>query len=172
MTAVRTACATLTYILKHPAVRRRRIRAVSRYFGWQAWQATVGRPMTITILPGSRLRCYPHATSSSAVLYMRLPDWDEMNYLLRHLRPGDTFVDVGANVGVYSILASSIPDVRVEAFEPSTLSNARLIENVRLNQRADIRCHRTAVGENAGPVDLTCGLDTTNHVADPRRASE
>jgi hypothetical protein len=49
----------------------------------------------------------PDSKFSSLVFYTKLPDWDEMNFLLRVLRPGDGFVDIGANVGFYTLLASA-----------------------------------------------------------------
>jgi hypothetical protein len=65
------------------------------------------------------LRCYPHSTSASGVIYCGLPEWAEMRFLLDYLRPGEGFVDVGANIGTYSLLAASVPDVVAWAFEPS-----------------------------------------------------
>ena len=110
------------------------------------------------------LRCYPHSTSASAVLYCRLPDWHEMRFLLDHLRPGDTFVDVGANVGVYTLLAAALPGVRCVAFEPSTESCARLVENVRLNGLTEVDVRRAAVGAESGEVAITVGRDSVNRV--------
>ncbi len=158
------ASKTLRHIWTHPAVQDQRLRATGRYLGWQAWQRAARRPVTIGMPAGIRLRCYPHSSSASAVLYTKMPDWEEMQFLLHFLRPGDTFVDVGANIGVYTLLASSLPGVRVEAFEPSPPSCQRLTENVQLNRLDGVTVHRMAVGDSAGAVAMTRGLDSTNRL--------
>lgn len=123
---------------------------------------------------GILLRCYPHSTAASAVLYVGYPEWREMRFLLDFLSAGDIFVDVGANVGVYSLLACSVPDVEVWAFEPSTRAFARAVENMRLNHLED-RLHvvQSAVGAQRGTGYLTMGLDTVNRLeVVPSRTSE
>ncbi|MCK9903125.1 FkbM family methyltransferase [Frankia sp. Cpl3] len=157
---------TLGHIWRHPAVQEERGRALGRYFGWQIWQRTARRPLTISLRGDIRLRCYPHRTSASAVLYCRLPEWHEMRFLLDHLHPGDTFVDVGANVGVYTLLAASIPGVRCIAFEPSTETWTRLVENVELNGLVDVDVRHAAVGAECGETAVTIGQDTINRVLD------
>lgn len=60
---------------------------------------------------------------------------DETSYLRRVLRPGDTFVDVGAHVGYFSVLAAACvgPSGRVVAVEPE-LRNLKLLQrNLALN---------------------------------------
>jgi len=155
---------TLGYIWRHPAVRDERGRAIGRYIGWQLWQRASRRPLTVTLHGNIRLRCHPHSTSASAVLYCRLPDWHEMRFLLDHLRPGDTFVDVGANVGVYTLLAAAVPGVRCVAFEPSTQSWTRLVENIRLNGLTEVDARRAAVGAESGEAAITVGRDSVNRV--------
>ncbi|HSH62274.1 MAG TPA: FkbM family methyltransferase [Acidimicrobiales bacterium] len=88
-----------------------------------------------------------------------------MRFLVDFLRPGDLFVDVGANVGVYSLLACSVPGVEVWAFEPSNEAFAHALENVRINHLGD-RLHvvRAAVSKRAGRGFLTIGLDTVNRL--------
>lgn len=51
------------------------------------------------------------------------------------LQPGDTFYDIGANVGAYSLLAAALHDgeVNVVAFEPSATNYAQLCRNLALN---------------------------------------
>jgi len=94
-----------------------------------------------------------------------MPDWPEMNLMLDYLHPGDIFVDVGANVGVYSLLASVVPDVEVWAFEPSLETWRSARANVTLNDLDNsIHVVRAAVGADEGTVMLTVGLGSVNHV--------
>ena len=166
------AVALARFVWRHPetagAGRSGQARALARVGAWQAWQRATGRPLTITMTTGMKLRCHPHQSAASAVLYTGMPEWAEMHFVLDHLRPGDTFVDVGANVGVYSLLAGSIPDTELWAYEPSTATAARLVENIELNWLSSrTRVRPVAVGDVNRIGQLTVGLDCTNHLLDP-----
>ena len=57
----------------------------------------------------------------------------ETNEWIGSFQPSDVFYDIGANVGVYSLMASKIMGVRTVSIEPD-LMNARLLyENVIMN---------------------------------------
>ena len=80
------------------------------------------------------------------VVYQKFPEYGEMNFLLDNLKDNDTFIDVGANIGVFSLLASSkIKKGKVFAFEPSPKILAQLYANIALNQKTD----RILVAEKA-----------------------
>jgi FkbM family methyltransferase len=129
------------------------------------WQRVARRPVTVALPGGLRLRCHPHSTAASSVLYTRLPEWEHMRFVRDALRAGDVVVDVGANVGVYSLLAAGRADVEVWAYEPSSLAFDRLVENVELNRLGGrIHVRHAAVGAEAGVGRLTLGLDTTNRL--------
>lgn len=70
-------------------------------------------------------------------------------WLQRRLRPGDTFVDVGANIGYFSVLAARLvgDEGRVVAIEASEEFQARLRQNARLNECGNIRAVHTAVSD-------------------------
>jgi FkbM family methyltransferase len=162
--ALREAAGLIRLIWGHPENRDRRARALGRFFLWQVWERLVGRPWTLHLTHDRILRCYPHSAGASGVLYCRLLEWWESRFTLDFLRPGDIFVDVGANVGVYSLLASTRPAVRVLAFEPSTLAYKRLTENIRLNGLGQIRAINVALGTADGAGLLTTDCDTTNRL--------
>jgi FkbM family methyltransferase len=57
-------------------------------------------------------------------------------WIEQHLRPGDVFYDIGANVGAYSLIAAKHTrnGARIYAFEPSYLNFYQLCRNVILNE--------------------------------------
>jgi FkbM family methyltransferase len=85
------------------------------------------------------------------------------------LRPGETFCDIGANIGYYSLLASSLvgPHGRVVAIEPSRVTITRLQRNLSLNSPSNVRVVPAAVSSNRGTVSIyrrsnvNTGMDTT-----------
>lgn len=71
-------------------------------------------------------------------------------WLQRRLRPGDGFVDVGANIGYYSVLASRLVGEtgRVVAVEASPTFHERLLQQVRLNGAGNVRAVNTGVSDS------------------------
>src|SRR5260370_7902570 len=73
------------------------------------------------------------------------------------LRPGDGFVDVGANIGALSLAASSIVGQNGHVFaveaHPRTVEYLR--GNVRLNEAENVRIIHAAVGDREGIVHFT-----------------
>lgn len=119
-----------------------------------------------------RIRCYPHSPIASAVIYYGLADQAEMRFLLNYLQPGDGFIDAGANIGVYSLLACSVPGVEVLALEPSSVASRRLAENVALNGLQDrVAVLKEAAGAEVGTARLTVGRDAMNSVTSDAGAS-
>lgn len=97
-------------------------------------------------------------------LYVGLDEFSDMALALHFLRPGDLFVDVGANVGAYTILAAGAIGARVIAFEPAPHARHWLAMNVELNDcRRLVDIRDTAVGSSCGTAAFTVDLDTTNH---------
>lgn len=113
--------------------------------------------------------CHPHDHVTSLALYCGLYDSEEMRFLLAWLRPGDTFLDVGANVAPYSLLATTVPQVSAVAFEPGTLAQRRARANIELNGLGDrLTLEAVAVSDTDGEAVLTADRWATNALADNR----
>jgi FkbM family methyltransferase len=72
-----------------------------------------------------------------------------LEFLVAAVHPGDVVYDIGANVGLYSMLLSKAvgPSGQVIAFEPDSRNAKRLNENALLNGLTNFRCFRKALGE-------------------------
>lgn len=78
-----------------------------------------------------------------------------------------TIVDVGANVGAFSVLAAKAGAAVVHAFEPHPGNRARLEHHLRVNGVADrVVVHPEAVGEKTGDTVWIAGSGGGAHVAD------
>jgi FkbM family methyltransferase len=77
------------------------------------------------------------------------------------LRPGDVFVDVGAHVGYFSVLASAMvgPTGQVVSFEPEPGNYAQLINHIRLNKLANVLPIHCAAGAEETVLDLHINSD-------------
>ncbi|MFD7223256.1 FkbM family methyltransferase [Streptomyces sp. NPDC059892] len=71
-------------------------------------------------------------------------------WLQSRLGPGDTFVDVGANIGYYSVLASGLvgDEGQVVAIEASPDFHRKLLQQVQLNERGNVRAVNGAVSDS------------------------
>jgi FkbM family methyltransferase len=82
----------------------------------------------------------------------------EVSALMRSLlRSGMTFVDAGANVGYYTLLAADLVGEtgHVYAFEPDQDSYAYLVMNVSSNRITQATVHRKALAETPGTRAFT-----------------
>jgi FkbM family methyltransferase len=111
---------------------------------------------------------YVGSTAATKVIYGSPPDWPEMQAWKRLLGPGDLFIDVGANVGVYSLWAADL-GARVIAVEPDPIAANRLRVNVGLNPGVDVAVVEAAAAERVGMTTLTVGLDAENRLGGERQ---
>jgi FkbM family methyltransferase len=89
----------------------------------------------------------------------------------RILRPGDVFLDVGANMGVYSLFAASLVGSRgaVHAFEPQPKLAEGIERSARMNGFAHVHVHAVALSERQGelPLYLPSGETCTASLVPP-----
>jgi FkbM family methyltransferase len=157
----------LRLIWQHPANRNSRIGAVAKAALWQAYKRTIKRPFDLPVYDGLRLRAYPDSHEPGRFIYYGgLPDFDEMTFIRRYLRPGDRFIDGGANVGAYTLLAASLvgPTGHVDAFEPAPLEISRLRENVSRNGFDQVRVHEAGLADVPGWADFTVDRKSGNRL--------
>jgi FkbM family methyltransferase len=165
----------VTSVVKHPSNDGRRVRALARAVGWQLYKRVYRRPLDIRYA-GLHLRCHPDSNSASNVIYYGVKyDFDEMTFMQRYLRPGDGYIDVGANIGTYTLLAASLvgPTGHIDSFEPLPLAAARLRENIRLNDLHNVTVHEAAISDRSGTVEFMTDFDVSNSVwTDRHRPSD
>jgi FkbM family methyltransferase len=78
-----------------------------------------------------------------------------------NLKQGQVFVDIGANIGYYAVVASRLVGRSgiVFAFEPDPLNFRRLLHNLRLNNCANVRALQMAVSDHKGKIRLFISKD-------------
>lgn len=155
----------LRTLMNHPLNRRDRTGALVRFLRWQVGSRILGAPAAVPFAGKARLLVANGMTGATGNIYSGLHDLEEMSFTVHLLRPGDLFVDVGANVGVYTILATAVAGARAIAAEPVPTTFHRLLDNVRLNRVEErATCHNVGVGRASGVLRVTASSDTTNHV--------
>jgi FkbM family methyltransferase len=122
-----------------------------------------GKPVDIDAL-GARMRLYPYRNvCEKRILFTpQFFDPEELAALKSRLHDGFVFLDIGANIGGYSmfVAANAGPTARILAIEPQPDIYERLVFNLRLNAFSSVKALACAVGDKDG--ELTLFVDQQN----------
>jgi len=98
------------------------------------------------------LGCYPDCTMAFG-----LYELETARALRAFLRAGDTFVDAGANIGYFSLMAAKCvgPEGTVHSFEPFPENRSRLIDHAQMNGvQGIVQVHPQALSNFDGEMSL------------------
>lgn len=132
-------------------------RRVSAWLNEQLDASWASRPFICTVGPKRLLlEVVPGDVVGKPIVHFGVYEYAVTSLLRAYLRPGDTFVDVGANLGYYSVVAADLvgPTGCVLAFEPSAPMRSRLERNVALNRLSQVEIRAEALGDAAELVRL------------------
>jgi len=136
------------------AIRKRVLRGALRHL---AERALSGIGFDIEI-EGVKLRCYLGDNATERDIFVRGLHAPKVGLMrvMESIKPGDVFVDVGANSGIFTSFAAKRvgPTGRVVAIEPMPAMLERLRFNVAANSFANVAIFATAVGEETGFATL------------------
>jgi len=113
------------------------------------------------LAPGFAARLVPHVGEFdfSAHLYRRMPYEPEVRSWLAE-RSYDVIIEIGANVGFYSVLFSlMLPEARIYSFEPAQTAFRRLLENLALNKCKNVVPFKCAIAIHAGFLEFYAPKD-------------
>jgi len=155
-------------IARHPANQGGRLAAERRAVVWH-WRTRGGGDgveAVVTVDGRTRIMARPKQFSAVWTIYDGVHEWEELQFCLRYLRPGDHFVDVGANVGVFStLIGTRLPGVRITAIEPFPPVREDLEANLALND-LKITVVDSAVSDSAGEATFeVLDRDVLNRLA-------
>jgi FkbM family methyltransferase len=133
------------------------VRAIVRYFPSRRVRRTVWNravrplwghehPFVVRIAGGGKLADTTAGTLGASVYFTGTWEKPLTRWLATRLRPGDVFVDVGAYIGYFTIVASRLvgESGSVVAIEPLRASFERLRRNVELNEACNVRALNVA----------------------------
>ena len=168
---MRSIGVTLRHILGHPLNRGHAIDAIGRFLAWQIGSRLVPGAVVFDWINSSKVIVSPGETGITGSVYCGLQEFEEMSYVLHTVTADDLFIDVGANVGAYTILACSVKGARGYCFEPVPDTFVRLRVNLRLNELDErVTCLNIGLSDTNGELLFTNDQDTINHVVTPGEA--
>lgn len=159
---------TLQYIVHHPMNSTDKFGSILRFAKWQLNTRLNPYPVVYSFTSKSKLLMWKGLVGATGNLYCGLMEFQDMGFLLHFLLPSDLFVDVGANVGVYTVLASGEVGATSISIEPVPSTFKVLEDNIALNKLDRlVTALNIGLGEQKGLLKFTRSLDAENHVATP-----
>lgn len=164
---------TVKLLKRHKLSQKNFASTLIRYARWQIGSRLVPGPVAAKFVNESMLLAKPGLTGATGNIFVGLHEFEEMAFLLHLLRPSDLFVDVGANVGSYTVLASAASGANSISFEPNPETFNWLRRNIDLNgvaNKTEIYC--AAVGSKEGTATFTVELGCANHIVQSTTVDE
>ena len=121
------------------------------------WLRSLGRGPVDIAYHGLKLRVIPDRNMTDHKLLLRsgLRDQTELNFIKRHVPTKGVFLDIGANIGYYSLSAAKLGFARIIAIEPNPLLVPRLRFNAQANNLDErLRLVSVAVSDHEGEMFL------------------
>ena len=150
----------------HPLTKNSVITALFRYVLFNTIQTINPKQRKYKFLNGLHFHAQKGDAGIVANIYFKLFDYDESMFVIHHLKENELFVDVGANVGHFTLIAAGICKAKVIAFEPIPATFSNLNKNVTSNNLgALVKTFNIGIGEKKGFLNFSTNLDVMNAVA-------
>ncbi|WP_165876180.1 FkbM family methyltransferase [Mariniflexile fucanivorans] len=151
---------------KHPLTKTSPLKGMLRYLMFNVYQTIFPKPRVYKWING--LKFYAEKGDAGLVgnIYYGLMDYDDSMFLIDHLKSENLFVDVGANLGHYTLLANGICKAKVIAFEPIESTIVKLRKNIVLNGlEKNVTILKYGVGDKNEMLNFTTNRTVMNSVS-------
>jgi FkbM family methyltransferase len=157
---------------RHELARHHQIKSLSRFVRLQVATRLLQRSIVIQFINNVKLIVSYGMTGANGNYYWGLHEYNDMAFTIHYMRQNDLFIDVGANIGSYTVLASGVSRARTICFEPVPATIERLRANIAVNELgALVEVRQLCIGSIKSTVKFTTNFDTTNRIADGDEAS-
>lgn len=154
------------FILNHPLTRHNKLKAITGFLRWQIGARVLRKKIIVPWVADSQFISGVGETGLTGNLYIGFMEYEDMLFVLHALQPDETFVDVGANVGAYTILASKVVGAKSISYEPLPNTVDRLKDQIQINRIDNLVSIRNkGVGNLNGELFFTNNNDTVNKVS-------
>jgi FkbM family methyltransferase len=141
-------------------------RAVMRFFGAELGLRLLRQDVCSAFINDTRLLVPAGMKGGVHFVEPGLCEFEDMSFVAHFLRPGDLFIDVGANLGAYTLLASGGTGARSISFEPHPITFKYLNATIQMNGLSHLaRPLQQGLGRARDQVTFTQSLGTENHIA-------
>ncbi len=128
---IRRLLHVLNSIWREESNQQQRVYRICLFLAWQLRKRILGNPVEARLLNGLRVQVWPDCGNSPAALYYSLPNSKYLSFLRANLE-GGTFLDIGANIGLVSLLVADKIQHAI-LFEPNPIAAERARNNISIN---------------------------------------
>ena len=154
----------VAYWTQHPLAKKRLLTVFMKFLWWQLI-CRLKKTVIVSFASKSKLAVTRGMTGATGNIYCGLHEFEDMGFILHALRKSDHFLDIGANIGSYSILAASEIGATVDCFEPVPSTFRFLTQNIQINHlESNCAAHNQGIGDSNTTLQFTDDRDTVNHV--------
>lgn len=156
--------AKIRWILSQKSFYKSPLRALYGILNWEI-NRLFNRSKIIKFDRNLNLYVEPNDGTGRLITYFKFHEPDFFDFLNSFLKPGMTFVDIGANIGAYTIFAAKRvgPIGHVFAFEPNPENFRKLQLNVILNRFMNVSLFQNALTDQTREVYLRWDEDSAKH---------
>lgn len=157
---------TIGFILDHPLGKKHPVKTLWRLVLWQLQLRLSPKKFIVKRFVGPvKFYAAKGLAGITGNIYTGLHEFFDMLFLLHFLRADDSFFDVGANVGSYTLLASGIVGTQSVTLEPVKGTFDILSRNIQLNALQNkVKLINAGAGPMPGEIRFSADEDTGNHV--------
>ena len=147
-------------------VKRNTWKSIKRFVNWQFFSRLTNWSFVVPFVNETRLVIKKSMYGASGGVYLGLIEFNDMAFLIHYLRNTDLFLDIGANVGTYSVLASGVAGAETIGIEPIPATYQHYLDNVYINRLSDkITALNLGLGSEKGKLQFRTDLGCSNCVA-------
>ena len=157
---------TLKFFLDHPLNKKKKINTIFKVLKWLINIRLNPHPLIFPFAEKSKMIMLAGQPGATGNLYCGLLEFEDMAFVLHFLRDTDTFVDIGANIGSYTLLGASEKGAKTISIEPIPETFQLLEMNILINKIQDkVRALNIGLGAEKGQLKFTNSQTMANHVA-------
>ena len=152
-------------IINHPINKTKKIQALIRFIKWQIGSRLISGSIIYDWIDGAKFIVEHGQHGLTENIYNGLREFEDMGYVLHILNQDDIFIDIGANVGSYTILSCKVKRAKGICFEPVPSTFSKLRDNLKINNLLNhVKAYNIGIAEKEGELFFTTNQDVTNHL--------
>lgn len=157
---------TVNFLISQPLTSLNKLKPFTNFLHWQFHVRLANQSLSAFLflfVENTKIILRQGETSATGNIYAGLHEFVDMCLVMHFLSKEDLFFDIGANIGVYSLLGGGVSNSAVIAVEPVSYTFSKLMENIGVNNLYDkIKCLKFAIGSSISQGTITIDYGTSN----------
>ncbi len=148
-------------------VRTNKVKTIIRFIKWQILSRLTNWSFLVPFVNETKLVVNKGMYGATGNVYLGLIEFNDMSFLIHYLRDTDLFIDIGANVGTFSILASGVAGATTIGIEPIPVTYQNYLDNININRLNDkVTALNIGLGSCKEKLQFRTDLGCSNCVTD------